>query len=79
MAKARVGVKTKKIKPSGLTQKQEDILQMLADGYSTKDIAAKTFRAECTICTHITNVFNYLRVNSRIEAVVYGFRKGFLK
>lgn len=55
---------------SALTQRQRDILGFLADGLSTREIAARLNLSPNTVRAHIRNVLAKLGVRSRIEAVV---------
>jgi DNA-binding NarL/FixJ family response regulator len=63
----------------GLTVRQMEVLQHLADGKSNKDISKEMNLAEGTIKIHVAAVFQALHVNSRLEAVRVGQRLGMLK
>lgn len=54
-----------------LTSKQQEILQLLADGKTNKEIAQKLFIELSTVKTHINNIYRQLGVVSRKEAVAY--------
>jgi len=62
----------------GLTQRQMDVLQRLAEGLSNKDIAQSLGLAEGTVKIHVAAIFQALRVNKRIEAVQAAQRLGLL-
>ena len=53
----------------GLTRRQLEVLQHLADGFSNKEMALKMNLAEGTIKVHVAGVFQVLLVNNRMEAV----------
>lgn len=55
----------------GLTTKQQEILQMLADGKTNKEIAQELFVELSTVKTHINNIYRQLDVTSRQEAIGY--------
>lgn len=53
-----------------LSLREEQILQLLSQGYSNKMIAEKLHLSVDTVCTHFKHVFAKLHVNSRTEAAV---------
>lgn len=53
----------------GLTRRQLETLQYLAEGLSNKEIAGKMNLAEGTIKVHVAAAFQILQVNSRMDAV----------
>jgi DNA-binding NarL/FixJ family response regulator len=63
---------------SGLTTRQMQTLQLLAEGLSNKDISDRMNLAEGTVKIHTAAVYQTLRVNSRLEAVSAARRLGFL-
>jgi len=59
-----------------LTAREEDILHLLAEGLSNRDIATTLKLSEHTIKNHLIHIFDKLGVSSRMEAVVYSFNHG---
>jgi DNA-binding NarL/FixJ family response regulator len=55
---------------SRLSLREEQILQLLSQGYANKVIADKLGISIDTVCSHLKHVFNKLHVSSRTEAVV---------
>jgi PAS domain S-box-containing protein len=55
--------------PSHLTPRQVEVLRLLEQGHSTKQIAAELHLTIETVRTHIRRLFRALGVNSRLEAV----------
>jgi DNA-binding NarL/FixJ family response regulator len=53
-----------------LSFREEQILQLLSQGYSNKMIADKLLLSIDTVCTHLKHVFTKLHVSSRTEAAV---------
>jgi len=53
-----------------LTKREEELLSCLCEGYSDKDIADKLSITIPTVRTHLTHIYEKLRVQSRTEAVV---------
>jgi len=59
-----------------LSERESEILKLVALGMSNKEIADKLFLSERTIKGHLTNIFNKLNVASRSEAIVKGLQWG---
>lgn len=59
-----------------LTGRELEILQLLADGHTTRDIAGDLFISRKTVGTHIEHILRKLRVHSRTEAVALAYRDG---
>lgn len=59
-----------------LSERESQILGLVALGMSNKEIAEKLFLSQRTIKAHLTNIFNKLNVASRSEAIVTGLRWG---
>ncbi len=53
----------------GLTPRQMDVLQLLCDGMSNKEIASAIRLAEGTVKIHVAAIYQTLKVNTRLEAV----------
>lgn len=62
-----------------LTEREHQILQLIAKGHSNKEIAATLFISDNTVKTHISNLFEKLGVRDRTEAVTKALRLGWLK
>ncbi len=60
----------------GLSDREMEVLQLLADGNTNKDIADKLFISTQTVKTHITHIFEKLAVRDRTEAVASALRRG---
>jgi DNA-binding CsgD family transcriptional regulator len=56
-----------------LTQRQADLLRLVASGLSNKEIARKLVISAATVRTHLENIFRLLDVNSRGAAVARAF------
>jgi two-component system, NarL family, response regulator LiaR len=59
----------------GITPREEEILALLAEGLSYKELAAQIFISVKTIRKHIYNIYEKLHVHSRLEAVNKFFGK----
>lgn len=62
--------------PDGLTQREVDVLRLIANGLNNQQIAEKLFISEATVKTHINNIFSKAGLRDRGQAVAYAFRKG---
>ena len=63
-------------RPSILTETETEIVRAIAQGKSTKEIAAERFSSVHTITTHRKNIFRKLGVNTAHEVVKYALRAG---
>ncbi len=61
------------------SKREIEILQMLAQGLSNKEIAQRLSLSEHTVKTHVANIFAKLDVNNRAEAVLQAVKKGILE
>jgi DNA-binding NarL/FixJ family response regulator len=62
--------------PVQLTPREMDVLQLLAEGLSNKEIAQRLTISPRTVNFHLDNVYSKLHVTSRTEAAVYALRHG---
>lgn len=61
-----------------LTNREREILALLADGLGNKQIAARLGISTSTVKTHLELLFEKLGVSSRAEAVATGVKRGLL-
>jgi PAS domain S-box-containing protein len=61
---------------SPLTRRQQEVLELLASGQSTKQIAANLHLSRETVRNHIRGILRALRTHSRIEAVAEARHRG---
>lgn len=61
-----------------LTDREREILHLIARGLSNKEIAAALFISDNTVKTHISNLFEKLGVNDRTQAVTTALRLGLI-
>ncbi|ENQ3077689.1 response regulator [Bacillus sp. WLY-B-L8] len=57
-----------------LTEREFEILLLIAEGKSNQEIADELFIALKTVKTHVSNILNKLHVSDRTQAVIYAFR-----
>lgn len=63
---------------SPLTEREQDVLMLMAEGKSTERIAAMLSISQPTVRNHIQNILQKLHVHSRAEAVAYAFQHNLL-
>jgi NarL family two-component system response regulator LiaR len=59
-----------------LTERELDVLRLVAQGCSNKEIAAKLGVSDLTVRTHVSNILSKLHLASRTQAALYALRKG---
>jgi DNA-binding NarL/FixJ family response regulator len=59
-----------------LSERETEVVALVASGHRNKEIAAKLFISEQTVKTHLSNVFQKLEVNDRLELALYAMRNG---
>ena len=60
-----------------LTNREEEVLSLLLEGSTYKDVARELFISETTVKTHVNNIFQKLQVKEKTQAVLYAINKGF--
>jgi DNA-binding NarL/FixJ family response regulator len=64
---------------NGLTEREVELLRLLAEGRSNKDIAQALALSENTVKYHIKNILQKLSVHNRTEAAAHAVRIGLVK
>lgn len=59
-----------------LTEREMDVLKLVAQGKSNQEIADSLFIGVKTVKFHITNIFNKLDVDDRTQAAIYAHKQG---
>lgn len=58
-----------------ITKREEEIINLLMDGFSYKDIAQRLYISITTLKSHITNIFKKKQVNSLQQLLVKEYKK----
>ncbi len=64
--------------PSGLSQREVEVLRLLALGKSNREIGVELVITEGTVRRHVSNVYDKIGVSNRTEATRYALREGFV-
>jgi len=64
---------------SGLTEREREILKLVAEGYTNNQIGERLVISPKTVDTHRTHVMDKLNLHSRAELVKYAMRRGLLE
>ena len=59
--------------PAGLSEREAEVLTMVASGQTNKDIAGTLNLSERTVARHLSNIFTKLGVNSRTAAAAFAY------
>jgi DNA-binding CsgD family transcriptional regulator len=67
-----------RLKGLGITPREHEILGLIAEGLSNREIGERLFVSENTVKTHSSRVFDKLGVNRRVQAVLKGRELGLI-
>lgn len=65
--------------PDGLTDREAEVLGLIAEGLSNSEIAARLFLGQATVKTHVNRIFTKTASRDRAQAVAYAHRHGFAR
>lgn len=61
-----------------LNERQTQILRLITEGYSNKEIATRVHLSENTVKSHVQDIFAKLKVRNRVEAAITAARQGLI-
>ena len=62
-----------------ITKREEEVLQLIADGLSTPEVAAKLYISIKTVKNHLASIYQKLDSRDRTQAVVRAVRMGIIR
>jgi NarL family two-component system response regulator LiaR len=62
-----------------LTEREMEVVTLIAQGLSTQEISKKLTITERTVCTHVSNILNKLHLANRTQVALYALRGGLTK
>jgi DNA-binding NarL/FixJ family response regulator len=63
-------------KAAGLTRREQEVLELIAQGKSNKEIGAALSMAENTVKNHLKNILEKLHLENRVQAATFALRQG---
>jgi len=74
------GLRADKVNPfTELSERELEVLKLVADGMSNAEMAAKLVLSEKTIKGHVSNILSKLHLVDRTQAAVYAWREGIVR
>ena len=64
-----IAIDRSKIEELGISKREYEVLEQIAQGLSNKEIAEKLFVSESTVKTHVSNIFVKLDAQRRTQAI----------
>lgn len=75
----KLSTKPQEARPWGLTEREMEVLRLVANGDSNKTIAGKLYISEKTVKNHLTNIFQKLEVSDRTQAALMAIKEGMVE
>lgn len=66
-------------KVASLTERERQVITLIAEGLKNKQIAERLFLSETTITHHLSSIFAKLEVSDRLELLIYSFRHNLVR
>ena len=63
--------------PDPITEREEEVLRLVAKGLSNQEIAEQLVVAEVTVRTHVSHILSKLHLANRVQATLYALKEGY--
>ena len=64
---------------NSLTNREYEVLMLIAEGLNNKDIAERLYISEKTVKNHVSNIFKKLELNDRVQAAIFAYKYNIIK
>lgn len=61
---------------NGLTEREVEVLELIAGGHTNREIAEQLYITEGTVKNHVSRVLQQLNLRDRVQAAIYGIKNG---
>jgi DNA-binding NarL/FixJ family response regulator len=62
-----------------LTARELEVLKLVGEGFSNRDIASRLYISENTVKNHLRNILQKLHFENRVQAAAYAIRRGLVE
>ncbi|GGQ09853.1 MULTISPECIES: response regulator [Streptosporangium] len=76
---ARVGPRRPRARPADITERETEVLTLIAQGRSNQEIAEQLVVSEQTVKTHVGRILAKLDLRDRAQAIVYAYETGLVR
>ena len=66
------------VREYGLSDREFEVLEYMTEGFSNPEIADKIFVSDCTVKAHVGHIFEKMKVQNRIQAVVEALKENII-